>query len=315
MQPLNIYTTLESIPDAVRNAVLVIGNFDGVHKGHQALIAAARDRAVAAELPLGVLTFDPHPRRLFRPDDPPFQLTTPDIRAERLAACGVDFIVQLGFDWDFASLSAEDFIRRILRDGLGVSQCVVGNDFCFGQLRKGNAETLIHHGIETIVLEKIADEGDGPLSSSAIRQSLRAGDMGHAESMLGAPWEIRGTVCKGDQRGRTLGYPTANVKLGSVLHPAYGVYAARVQVMEDGADSPWYASATNIGIRPMFALPEGQVEAHILDFDRDIYGKTLRVRPVARLRGEAKFETLEDLINQIGLDCMDARRILRGLLT
>lgn len=307
-----IYTSLNALPDAARNLVVAIGNFDGVHRGHQALLDEAGKIARAQGKALGVLTFEPHPRSLFRPDDPPFRLTTPDLKAERLAACGVDYIFALNFDWDFASLSAEQFIQEILRDGLDAAHLVVGYDFCFGQLRKGTPQTLQHCGIPTMIIDKIADEGDDALSSSAIRKALRLGDIDRANNLLGWEWEIRGRVQVGDQRGRELGFPTANLKLGSLLHPAYGIYASLVKVVEeDGTQSGWLPSATNIGIRPMFALSEGQVEAHIFDFDRDIYGKTIRLRPVKKLRGEAKFDSLDALIAQMQEDCRQARVILQ----
>lgn len=308
---MKIFNTARNLPESARGAVIAIGNFDGVHRGHQALLGEARRIADAAGKPLGVLTFEPHPRNLFRPDDPPFRLTTPDLKAERLAACGVDYLFALPFDWDFASLSAEQFITQILRDGLNAAHIVIGYDFAFGQLRKGTPDTLKDSGLPVTVVEKIADEGDDAFSSSAIRKALRLGDIPHANDLLGWDWEIRGVVQVGDRRGRELGFPTANIRLGDLLHPAYGIYATWVKIMEDdGSESHWLPSATNIGIRPMFALQLGQVEAHIFDFNRDIYGKTLRVRPVERLRGEAKFDSLEALIRQMDEDCRNARQIL-----
>lgn len=306
-----IYTALDRLPASAKNLVVAIGNFDGVHRGHQILLQQAQDIARAQGKRLGVLTFEPHPRSLFRPDDPSFRLTTPDLKAERLAACGVDTIYALNFDWDFASLSAEQFIQNILRDGLDAAHLVIGYDFCFGQLRKGTPQTLHDCGIPTTIIDKVADEGDDALSSSAIRKALRLGDLDRANDLLGWDWEIRGLVQVGDQRGRELGFPTANLRLGDLLHPAYGIYASLVNIIEeDGGESGWLPSATNIGIRPMFALSEGQVEAHIFDFNRDIYGKTIHVRPVKRLRGEAKFDSLDALIAQMEEDCRQARAIL-----
>lgn len=313
---MKAYSTITSLPETAQDHVIVIGNFDGVHRGHQGLLAEARKVAQAHDKKLGVLTFEPHPRHLFRPDDPPFRLTTPETKFERLMTCGIDTLVTLNFDWDFASQTPDQFIDRVLRRGLRAAHIVVGNDFCFGQLRKGNAQTLTDAGLNVTILKKFSDDDDGVVfSSSAVRQALRSGDMDTANDLLGWPWEIRGVIQVGDRRGRELGYPTANLRLGDLLHPAYGIYATFVQIIEDGPDAPWLPSATNIGIRPMFALSEGQVEAHIFDFDRDIYGKTLRVRPVRRLRGEAKFESLEALITQIGLDCEEARKLLRRPLS
>ena len=307
-----IYTDLDALPDSARGLVVAIGNFDGVHRGHQALLAEAKEIARAQGKALGVLTFEPHPRSLFRPDDPPFRLTTPDLKAERLSASGVDVIFAPHFDWDFASLSAEQFIQTILRDRLDAAHLVIGDDFCFGQLRKGTPHTLQQSGIPATIIEKIVDDGNDVVSSSAIRKALRLGELDRANALLGWDWEIRGWVQVGDQRGRELGFPTANLKLGSLLHPAYGIYATLVRIIEeDGAPSEWLPGATNIGIRPMFALSEGQVEAHIFDFNRDIYGKTIRVRPVRRLRGEAKFDSLDALITQMQEDCRQARLILQ----
>jgi riboflavin kinase/FMN adenylyltransferase len=302
-------THVNDIPEAARNGILVIGNFDGLHRGHQALLARARAAADTAQKPLCVLTFSPHPRSLFRPDDPPFRLTDDTIKREWLERSQVDFLITLTFDWDFASQTAEQFIDRVLKAALVPAEIIVGADFHFGQLRKGTVDTLRAAGLAVTVQDKIAD-ATGVLSSSAVRQALRAGNLARARMILGRDWELRGTVQSGDRRGRELGYPTANVPMGDYLHPAYGVYATWVRIEEDGPDAPWMMAATNIGIRPMFALRVGQVEAHILDFDRDIYGKTLRLRLVDRLRGEAKFESLEALIAQIGQDCAITRKIL-----
>lgn len=305
-----IFGTLKDLPEAARNAVVVIGNFDGVHLGHQTLLATARKIADGLDKSLAVLTFDPHPRRLLRPDDPPFALTTPSLKAERLQQAKVDYVYTVPFDWDFASLTADQFIDQVLRRDLKAAHVVIGYDFCFGQLRKGTPETLKASGLPLTIVDKVADEGDDAFSSSAIRQALRQGDIDRANDLLGWEWEIRGIVVKGDQRGRELGYPTANVPLGDILHPSYGVYASWARILEDGPDAPWLPSATNIGIRPMFALRVGQVETFIFDFNRDLYGKTLCVRPVKRLRGEAKFESLDALVAQIAQDCEESRKIL-----
>lgn len=305
-----IFGTYKDLPETARNAVVVIGNFDGVHLGHQTLLSTARRIADSLDKSLAVLTFDPHPRRLFRPGDPPFALTTPALKAERLQQAKVDYVYAVPFDWDFASLTADQFIDQVLRKELKAAHIVIGYDFCFGQLRKGTPETLKASGIPITIVDKVADEGDDALSSSAIRQALRLGDVDRANDLLGWPWEIRGTVVKGDQRGRELGYPTANVPLGDTMHPSYGVYATWARILEDGPDAAWLPSATNIGIRPMFAVPVGQVETYIFDFNRDIYDKTLCIRPVERLRGEAKFESLDALIKQIAEDCIEARKIL-----
>ncbi|MCB9988395.1 MAG: bifunctional riboflavin kinase/FAD synthetase [Rhodospirillales bacterium] len=305
---MDIFTSLDDLPDRAHGAVIAIGNFDGLHRGHQALLQTVKGKADELGKPFGVLTFEPHPRALFRPDDPPFRITPPSLKAERLAACGVDMLYSLPFDWDFASQSAQKFIENVLINGLRPVHIVIGEDFCFGQLRKGNADTLRAAGLSVTTIGKVVCDHDQILSSSRIRAALRRGDIEEANALLGWEWEMRGTVVHGDKRGRELGYPTANVPLKDTLHPAYGVYATWVQVE---GETVWHKAATNIGIRPMFKIPTGQIEAHILDFDGDLYGKILRVFPVKRLRGEAKFDSLDALIAQIDADCDEARTLLK----
>lgn len=305
---MEIYAQLDQIPAESKGTIIAIGNFDGVHRGHQALLDKAAAIATAQNKKLGVLTFEPHPRRLFQPDQPPARLTPPNVKAWRLEEQGVDYLFPLRFDWDFASQSAEDFIQNILIDGLEAAHVVVGYDFCFGQLRKGSAETIKAAGLNVDVIDKIEDSKHEIISSSRIRQLLRRGDVTAANDLLGWKWEIRGSIFRGDRRGHDLGYPTANLLLKDTIHPAYGVYACRAQIE---GEEQWRPAATNIGIRPMFEVTEGQVEAHILDFpDQDIYGKILRLQPVERLRGEAKFNSLDDLISQIDKDCQKTRAVL-----
>lgn len=307
---MQVVSSIDAIPQEVLGAVLVIGNFDGVHIGHQAIIEAARRIAGELGKPCALITFEPHPRKLFRPDDPPFRITPPTLKRQRLELAGVEWLIELTFDWDFASQSPAEFIDRFLSNGLQPSHVVVGRDFCFGQLREGTSQSLVDAGYEVTIIEKVESSDGDDLSCSTIRQALQQGDLARANSLLGWQWEMTGEVQRGEQRGRTLGYPTANVPLGDVLHPAYGVYAAWVKVVSDGEDAPWMASATNIGIRPMFEIPVGQIESFIFDFDRDIYGRLLRIRPVQRLRGEAKLESLDALVRQMGKDCQQARTIL-----
>lgn len=292
-----------------RPCALCIGNFDGVHRGHRKLLARARAIADGEGLLLGVLTFQPHPRRLFRPDDPPFCITPPPVEWRMLEQRKVDVLYSLDFDWDFASQSASAFIDRVLVRGIRPARIVVGYDFRFGQLRTGTADTLRQAGFPVTLVEEITDEEEAPYSSSRIRQALRHGDLETANRLLGWQWEIEGKVVSGERRGHGLGFPTANVQLGETLHPAYGVYAAWVRT--EGEDF-WRPAATNIGIRPMFEVPVGQVEAHILDFDRDIYGETLRVRPVRKIRGEARYESVAVLIRQMRADCEAVRQLLAG---
>jgi riboflavin kinase/FMN adenylyltransferase len=296
------------IPAELRGHVVAIGNFDGMHRGHQALLGRAKQIAAKDKKKLAVLTFEPHPRALFRPDDPVFRITSAPLKAQRLEDLGVDILFSIPFDWDFASQSAESFIKNVLIDGLGASHVVIGHDFRFGQLRKGAPEDIQKAGIPTTIIGEVKDEKGEELSSSRIRKALRDGDIATANALLGWEWEIQSEVVKGDQRGRKLGYPTANMNLGDTLHPAYGVYASRVMVAGEGK---WQAAATNIGIRPMFEAPIALVETFIFDFDAEIYGQILRVRPVKRLRGEAKFDSLDALKDQMAKDCAEARKILK----
>lgn len=294
------------IPAEAKGAVVVVGNFDGVHKGHQVLLARAKQQAAALGCPLAVLTFEPHPRELFRPDEPPCRITPAALKAERLAAAGADILFVRAFDWDFASLGALAFIDEMLKRELAAARVVVGYDFRFGQMRAGTPGMIEQAGVPVTVVGEIKMEQGQEISSSRIRQHLRRGEITAANDLLGWEWEIRGEIVRGDRRGRELGYPTANMALGQTLHPAYGVYAARARI--DG-ETEWRPAAVNIGIRPMFTVPLAQVETFIFDFSREIYGKTLHIRPIARLRSEAKFSKIEDLIAQMDKDCAQAREI------
>ncbi len=304
---IQCFTTYNDLPDNARNCVLIIGNFDGVHLGHQALLEKGKEIAATKNVPLGVLTFEPHPRQLFRPDEPPCRITPTELKKERLGLCGVDYVFSLPFDWEFASQSAQDFVQNILINGIQASHVIVGYDFKFGQLRKGTSQTIKDAGLDVTVIEKVEQGSIGDLSSSHVRQLLRHGKIDEANAVLGWNWEVRGEVVKGDQRGRELGYPTANMALNEVIHPAYGIYACLARLE---GEEQWMMAATNIGIRPMFEVPTAQVETFIFDFDKEIYGQTLCVRPVKRLRGEAKFNSLDELIVQMDKDCAQARDIL-----
>lgn len=306
---MSFFETYKNLPEDAKNCVIAIGNFDGVHLGHQALLKNAKAIADEKGRPLGVLTFEPHPRQLFRPDEPPYRITPPSLKREHLFANNVDYIFSLPFDWDFASQSAEEFIQSILMDGLKAAHVLVGVDFRFGQMRKGCPDAIKKAGLEVTTIDKIIEEKtDDVFSSSTIRQHLRHGRIDEANAMLGWDWEVRGEVFKGDQRGRELGYPTANIKLDQTIHPAYGIYACLVR--REG-EKQWMKAATNIGIRPMFEVPTAQVESFIFDFDEEIYGETIHVRPIQRLRSEAKFDSLEELIDQMEKDCDQAKEVLK----
>lgn len=304
---MEIFESYQRDVHGLESCVVAIGNFDGVHKGHQVLLERAKVKASKLAVPFAVLTFEPHPRTLFRPEDPVKRITPPAVKTWRLQEFGVEALFSIPFDWDFASQSAEDFIQNILKDGLNAAHVVVGYDFRFGQMRKGDPGMIEAAGVSVSVVEE-QDYKDGvKYSSSDVRQALRHGNLREANEILGWEWEIWGEVVKGDQRGRELGYPTANFDLGETVHPSYGIYATMVNIQ---GEDEWYPAATNIGIRPMFEIPTAQVESFIFDFGREIYGETLRVKLVERLRGEAKFDSLDALIKQMDEDCAQARKIL-----
>jgi riboflavin kinase / FMN adenylyltransferase len=310
---MQIFRHTETLPAAARGAVVAIGNFDGVHRGHQTVVAAAKAEARRLGVPVCVLSFEPHPRSLFRPDDPPFRLTPFRIKARLLEALGVDLHVVLHFDQAFAARSAEDFIQTILVGAMGARHVVVGYDFCFGHRRAGTSETLTAFGrrlgFGVTIVTQASDETGGLYSSSRARELLAAGDTHGAAEILGRPWEIEGRVEHGDKRGRELGFPTANVELGDFLRPAYGIYAVRCAV-DEGGPLVWHDGVANLGIRPMWRTETPLLEAYLFDFSGDLYHRHLRVQLVEWLRGEEKFDSLEALVTQIDRDCDAARQVL-----
>lgn len=310
---MQIFRHTENLPAAARGAVVAIGNFDGVHRGHQTVVAAARAEARRLGVPLCVLSFEPHPRSLFRPDDPPFRLTPFRIKARLLEALGVDLHVVLHFDQAFAARSAEDFIETVLVGALEARHVVVGYDFCFGHRRAGTPETLTAFGrrlgFGVTIVTQASDETGGLYSSSRARELLAEGDARGAAEILGRPWEIEGRVEHGDKRGRELGFPTANVELGDFLRPAYGIYAVRCAVDGEGP-LVWHDGVANLGIRPMWRTEAPLLEAYLFDFSGDLYHRHLRVQLVEWLRGEEKFDSLEALVAQIDRDCEAARQAL-----
>lgn len=302
----------DPVPDSARNAVIVIGNFDAVHMGHQMLIKAAQDFAVSKNLPCAVLTFEPHPRRIFRADDPPFRVTPLPVKLERLEMSGIDHVYVCPFNWELSALSADDFIQTILKDKLSPAHIFIGADFHFGQHRTGNAGTLLAAGIPVTTIVLKDDGHHSPISATRIRSAIQAGHIAEANELLEWDWFIEGIVEHGNKRGREIGYPTANVSLGETIHPSYGVYATFVQIEDENI---WRPAATNIGIRPMFEVKTGLVEAFIFDYQGDLYGKTIRIRPVQKIRDEMAFRCLDDLIIQIDKDCTDIRKICGRFLT
>ncbi len=300
------------VPEALRGGIVALGNFDGFHLGHQAVVGRARERARAEGRPLLVATFDPHPVRFFKPDAAPFRLTTLDQRARLFAVAGADGMVVFGFDAALAGLTAEEFVAQRLVAGLGVAGVVTGDDFTFGKGRGGNISVLAAlgecHGFSVDTVCAVGAGGEA-VSSSRIRDLLKAGDPAGAATLLTRPFAIEGVVQHGDKLGRTIGYPTANVALGNYLRPAYGIYAVRVR-LDDGRVVD---GAANLGIRPTFDPPKELLEAYLFDFAEDLYGRTIEVALIAYLRAEAKFDGLEALVAQMDADCVAARVALAGV--
>ncbi|CUH51958.1 bifunctional riboflavin kinase/FAD synthetase [Shimia marina] len=296
-----------------RGASAAIGNFDGVHIGHQSVIDLARKAAPQA--PLGLLTFEPHPRAYFAPQSAGFRLTSSETRAHRLAKLGVEKLYELPFNAALANLTPEFFARDVIADGLGLSHVVVGADFCFGRGRKGTAEDLAAFGQQMgfgVTIAPLVQSGDGQVSSTSIRQALTEGRPRDAAQMLGHWHRIDGPVIGGEQRGRDLGFPTANMSIDDLHQPKYGVYAVLVDVL-DGPHQGSYFGASSIGTRPMFGENKANIETYLFDFSGDLYGHTLSVALVDYLRPEQKFDGLDALITQMGRDCDQAREILAAL--
>ncbi len=311
---MRIFRHYTDLPADAKGAIVAIGNFDGLHKGHQAVIAEAGSLAHAAQKPWAVMTFEPHPNAVFKPDCTPFRLTTMRMKTHLIEAMGVDELLIQHFDFEFAALSAEDFVDDVIVKGLGASHVVAGYDFRFGQRRLGDCDMLLHMGRKSgfgfTAVSKVADENDVIYSSTRIRECLKAGDVHGAEHVLGRTFELEGRVEHGDARGRTLGFPTANLHLGEFLRPALGVYA--IQAGEDqGSEMRWWNGVANVGRRPTFDGDHDVVlEAHLFGFSGNLYGKHLRVRLVEYLREEKKFDGLDALKTQIIQDCKIAKEIL-----
>lgn len=305
---MHIFSDWRGLPAGARGATVALGNFDGVHLGHASVLRAAH--AARPDAPLAVLTFEPHPREVFRPDDPPFRLTLSAERADALAALGVDLLYELPFNHEFSLMTAEAFTSGVLHHGLGARHLTSGQDFAFGHRRGGNtlfltaqAEAL---GMGVTQVPALTDAG-GPLSSTRIRRALQDGYPAHATAELGRPWAIRGLVAHGDKRGRTIGFPTANVALGRHLEPARGVYAVTIRA----ADGAMYQGVANIGRRPTVNEgPESRLEVNLFDFDGDIYGTEITVALIAYIRPEIRFSGLDALKAQIATDAAEARRLL-----
>ncbi len=297
------------VPDPLRGAIVALGNFDGFHLGHQAVAGKAIAWARAEGRPSIVATFDPHPVRHFRPDAPPFRLTTLEQRQELYLAAGATAMLVFHFDAELAGTSAEDFVKRLLHERIGAAGVVTGEDFTFGKARGGNRavlETLgAECGIDARAVPPVMDDGS-PVSSSRVREALQAGDCDTASRLLTRPFAIRGVVQHGDKRGREIGYPTANLGLETYLRPRYGIYAVTGRVMATGEE---LQGAANVGVRPSFDPPKELLEPHFFDFAGDLYGQEIEVAFRHFLRPEAKFDTIEALTAQMARDCEAARAL------
>ncbi|NIZ14373.1 bifunctional riboflavin kinase/FAD synthetase [Phaeobacter sp. HF9A] len=296
-----------------RGATVAIGNFDGVHRGHRSVIDLAR--AAVPDAPLGVMTFEPHPREFFAPDAPPFRLMSPEAKAHRLEKIGVERLYQLNFNHALSSLSPEGFARKVIAEGLGLSHVVVGADFCFGKGRLGTAADLQRFGAEMgfgVTIAPLMAYSEDTVSSTAIRTALSEGRPRDAAAMLGHWHRIEGEVIGGEQRGRELGFPTANQSIDGLHPPAFGVYAVLVDVL-DGPHAGSYQGAASVGVRPMFDGEHPNIESYLFDFSGDLYGARISVALVDYLRPEATFDGLEPFIAQMRADCDQARALLDAL--
>lgn len=297
-----------AVPEALRGAVLALGNFDGVHRGHAELARVATLMAAEHGCAAAAFTFEPHPRSVFRPDQPVFRLTSPEVKLELLAQAGLARSFVLHFDREIAAIGAESFVDDLLLGRLGAAGLVCGYDFHFGKGRIGSPEMLQARagarGVPVAVVPPYSWAGE-PVSSTLVRTALEAGDVAHAADLLGRPWFVRGEIAHGDKRGRDLGYPTANMHLPRDCRLRYGVYAVRMKV-----DGIWRDGVASFGSRPTFDDGAPRLESFLFDFSGDLYGKTVDVALVAWLRGEAKFDSLDVLIAQMDKDSLQARAIL-----
>lgn len=302
-------------PPEARGAVLAIGNFDGLHLGHQALIGAARAMARVMGRPSGVLTFEPHPRELLRPETAPFRLTPLRAKVRALQELGLDYAFVLHTNPSFLAMTAQSFIEEVLVRRLGAHHMVAGSDFRFGHRRQGDVELLARlgapHGLTVTHVGRLNLRPEVPYSSTGVREALVQGRPKEAAALLGRPWEITGRVVGGDRLGRVIGFPTANVRLGRFLRPAFGVYAVRAALDRPGAPV-WMEGVANLGNRPTVDGRQERLEVHVLDESPALYGQPLRVQVQDFVRGERRFESLETLKEQIAADVAAARLRLAG---
>lgn len=312
---MQFFRSMDDLPAASRGGVLAMGSFDGFHRGHQNVVGKAAQLAEQMNVPLGVFTTEPHPRMVFQPDIEPFSLTPLQTKARLLEDFGVDFLYALPFNKQVASMPAQDFVLNILLAKLGALHLVFGYDYRFGQGRGGGANVLTwmghQEGFGTTQLEPIGVGVEGNAgeiySSTLVRDAIREGLVRRAAALLGHWWSVEGEVKKGDQRGRLIGFPTANIEIGEFIKPRLGVYAVRVHRPSKGDH---FVGVANVGKRPTFDKTDVLLEAHLFDFDDDLYGEPLQVDFVSYIRSERKFDGIESLKAQIAQDCGTAKLAL-----
>jgi riboflavin kinase/FMN adenylyltransferase len=317
---MKIFRHFDDVPLTLKGAVVAIGNFDGVHRGHRALIAEAKVQAEARKSPLAVLSFEPHPQEYFKSlrgdaEGECFRLTPLRAKARLLSDLGVDALFALPFEAEMAQRTPQQFVQQVLLDALGISGVVVGRDFEFGKGRAGNLAVLSYmgemEGFSVTAFDTVtAAGGDEKISSTLIRKMLREARPEEAARLLGHWWAVEARVEHGDARGREMGFPTANMHLGHCLAPAFGVYAVRVNILDNDRVVSRHDGVANFGIRPMYQVNVPLMETHLLDFEGDLYGKYLSVELIRYIRPEAKFASLDALIAQIAIDAAKAREIL-----
>ena len=308
MKTLQTYTNLDA---ADKGAVIALGNFDGLHRGHQAVIAEAKSIADGLGTPLGIGLFRPHPFRYFKPDAPPFRLMSPQVRAEIMPSLSVDRLYELPFDESLREMDDTAFVDQVLHQGLGIKHVVVGEDYGFGKNRCGNVESLTRlckeRGIGVTPMKPVGLHAlYGKYGSTEIRKALQQGDVFHAAHMLSRPWIVDGVVQQGQQRGRTINFPTANLEFADLVRPKFGVYCVEVKL--PGGDD-WIPAIANTGNRPTVGGEDARLEVHIFDFDRDIYGQHIQVRFRSFIRPEQKFESFDHLRAQIERDCVGVKTL------
>ncbi|UWQ13718.1 bifunctional riboflavin kinase/FAD synthetase [Aliiroseovarius sp. M344] len=309
---MRIIRDYQFVEEADRGASAAIGNFDGVHLGHQYVIDIARAQAKTSQTPLGVMTFEPHPRQYFAPHSAPFRLMGVDARAHRLEKLGVERLYELSFNDTLSALTPDEFAQRVIVDGLGLSHVVIGEDFHFGKGRAGKSADMVQLGEQLgfgVTVAPLMSDEVGEVSSTAIREALTDGRPRDAARMLGHWHRIEGEVIRGDQRGRDLGYPTANLSIADLHPPRFGVYVVEVDILT-GPHKGSYGGAASMGTRPMFGENLPNIESFIFDFSGDIYGEEISVALIEYLRPEEVFDGLDALIAQMDTDCARARDIL-----